>query len=201
MPLTFTKYFHMNPKENSGISPIAHSPAKPGNCCFSKIGKMFRAGWLRTASSAPVHLWPLCLWATVFQRRQPYRSMGSPFNLNIGFFLCCGKRPQKKEQFWKMIFAIFVFFSGKGKCVNYVVHRCSASRWFFKHFFHWNSLMGHISGHLASDPPSVLNNWGWRWLAAGELMIPRGLSHRGVPEDSDLKKSQNVYVIYAIRPY
>ena len=110
MPLTFTKYFHMNPKENSGISPIAHSPAKPGNCCFSKIGKMFRAGWLRTASSAPVHLWPLCLWATVFQRRQPYRSMGSPFNLNIGFFLCCGKRPQKKEQFWKMIFAIFVFF-------------------------------------------------------------------------------------------
>ena len=29
---------------------------------------------------------------------------------------------------------------------------------------------------------------GWRWLATGELMIPRGLSHRGVPEDNYFKR-------------
>ena len=114
MPLTFTKYFHMNPKENSGISPIAHSPAKPGNCCFSKIGKMFRAGWLRTASSAPVHLWPLCLWATVFQRRQPYRSMGSPFNLNIGFFCAAVSARKRKNNFGRW-FLLFLFFFWKGQ--------------------------------------------------------------------------------------
>ena len=200
MPLTFTKYFHMNPKENSGISPIAHSPAKPGNCCFSKIGKMFRAGWLRTASSAPVHLWPLCLWATVFQRRQPYRSMGSPFNLNIGFFCAAVSARKRKNNFGRW-FLLFLFFFWKGQVCQLCCSSLFGFQMILQTFFHWNSLMGHISGHLASDPPSVLNNWGWRWLAAGELMIPRGLSHRGVPEDSDLKKSQNVYVIYAIRPY